>query len=191
MRKVFILMGNPDKDGTLSSGLADTYEHAAQEAGHEVRRRNIGDLQFDPILHKGYRVIQDLEPDLKAVQDDIRWADHLVIVYPNWWGTMPALLKGFFDRAWLPAFAFRFRKNGFGWQRLLKGKTARVVVLSKTRPWMLRFLYGDYTNEISRAILGFSGVSVRLTTIGDSENPSPAYRARQERKVAALARKAK
>jgi putative NADPH-quinone reductase len=190
MKKIFILQGNPDND-TLSGHFASVYEDAARAAGHQVQRANIGDLQFDPILHKGYKVIQDLEPDLKMVQQGMKDADHILVIYPNWWGTMPALLKGFFDRAWLPAFAFRFRKDGWGWQRLLAGKTARVVVLSKTQPWMLRLLFGDYTNEISRAILGFSGLKVRLTTIGGSESLSDAQKARWERKIAALARKGK
>ena len=64
-------MGNPDKEGTLSAFIADVYEQAAKTAGHEVRRTNIGDLAFDPILHKGYRAIQELEPDLKKVQEAI------------------------------------------------------------------------------------------------------------------------
>ena len=128
--KIYILMGNPNKDGTLGAALADTYEAAAKAAGHEVRRSNVGDLQFDPILHKGYRAIQELEPDLKQVQEDIKWADHFVLVYPLWWSSAPSLLKGLIDRMWLPGFAFRFIKGPdgkatVGWHRLLKGKTCR------------------------------------------------------------------
>lgn len=189
MKKIYIFQGNPDND-TLSGDFATVYHDAALAAGHEVQRANIGDLQFDPILHKGYKTIQELEPDLKMVQDGMRWADHIVIIYPNWWCTMPALLKGFFDRAWLPGFAFHFRKDGMGWDRLLTGKTARVIVLSKTQPWMIRFLFGDYTNEIKRGILGFSGLKVRLTRVGGSETLSPAAKARWESKITALARKA-
>lgn len=44
----------------------------------------------------------ELEEDLVKAQELIRWADHLVFVYPIWWGTMPAVLKGFFDRVFLP-----------------------------------------------------------------------------------------
>lgn len=188
-KRIYILMGNPDKEGTLSAEVADAYQREAQAAGHEVRRANLGDLSFDPILHKGYKVIQELEPDLKKVQEDMRWADHFVLIYPLWWAGMPALLKGLFDRMWLPGFAFRFWKNGLGWDKPMKGKTARVVILSKNWPTLERFLFGDFKNEIGRALLGFSGYKVRITEFGDSETPSLSRKESFLHTVSKLARK--
>ena len=117
--KIFILLGHTDP-ATLSGAFADSYEKAAREAGHDIRRQNIGEMRFDPILHAGYKAIQELEPDLKAFQDNVRWAEHLVIVYPTWWSSMPALLKGLFDRAWLPHFAFIFADHGLTCRRRSK-----------------------------------------------------------------------
>ncbi|MDO8482616.1 MAG: NAD(P)H-dependent oxidoreductase [bacterium] len=169
VKKIFILLGHPDSD-TLSGSFADEYEKGAKEAGHEVRRINIGDISFDPILHKGYKEIQQLEPDLLVVQDNIRWSDHFVIFYPSWWSTMPALLKGLFDRIWLPGFSYRFKKEGLGagyfWTRLMKGKTARVFVMSDSQPLMARFIFGDTTNEIRKCILWFAGFRVGVKKIG-------------------------
>lgn len=190
MAKVCILMGNPDKEGTLSSELADVYEREASGAGHEVRRTNLGDMAFDPILHKGYKVIQELEPDLKQLQEDMKWAEHFVLIYPLWWAGMPALLKGLFDRMWIPRFAFHFWENGLGWDRLMKGKTARVIILSKNWPIIERFLFGDFKNEVGKALLGFAGYKVRMTEFGDSETPSESRKAALLQKVTRLARKA-
>lgn len=174
IRKIFILVGHSSLEG-FTAELGGAYEEAARAAGHEVRRVNLGELHFDPILHKGYGEIQPLEPDLILVQENIRWADHVVILYPNWWISMPALLKGMFDRMWLPGFAFNFDKKTHDVIELLKGKTARVIVIDGAHsPFMTRLKYGDYTNEISRGILGFSGMKVHVTTMGPCEHADSA-----------------
>jgi len=163
--KIYILLGHPDKD-TYCGAIADHYEKGAKLAGHEVVRSNIGDLKFDPILHKGYKVIQELEPDLKKVQENFKWADHIVIIYPNWFISLPALLKGLFDRMWLPGFAYHFHPHSLRWHKLLKGKTARVIITMDGYPILERIFMGDYTNEISKGILGFAGISVNVSKIG-------------------------
>lgn len=173
-KKIVLLLGHPDTTATHSGELALLYETAAKKAGHEVRKFNLGEMKFDPILHKGYKVIQELEPDLKTFQEALRWCDHFVLIYPMWWSSMPALLHGLFDRVWLPAFAFRMRKHrdgsqALGWTKLMKGKTARVIVLSNTLPFFVWCLFGDYTNEIRMAILWFAGFKTHVTRLGPSE----------------------
>ena len=190
-RKIFILLGHPDKD-TLNGTLASEYERGAEESGHETRRMNLGDMQFDPILHKGYKTIQELEPDLKAFQENVRWADHFIIFYPSWWSTMPALLKGLIDRVWLPGFAYHFTHGGNWWQKLLKGRSATMVVTSDTMPIIQRIMFGDTTNELRKGILGFSGFSpVRVYKFGYLKHFGMWQSERMKRKVYILGKKAK
>lgn len=190
-KNVFILLGHPDSGKTLNRALADEYEKGAKGAGHEIRRLDISDLEFDPILHKGYREIQELEPDLVKVQDNFKWADHIVILYPNWWCTMPAKLKGMFDRMFLPGFAFRFTETGYGWEKLLEGRTGRVIITAAIPPWLIRLQFGDYHNEIRRAILGFAGIwPVCVSVFGPSEKASDKTKNRWKKEVNKLGRKA-
>lgn len=185
-KKIFILFGNPDTE-SFTGNLASAYERKAQEAGHEVRRMNIEQMQFDPILHKGYKAIQELEPDLKTMQENVNWADHFVVIYPNWWCTMPAKLKGMFDRAWLPGFAFNFDKETHKLIKRLSGKTARVIVVAGSHsPFMTWWKFGDYTNEISRGILGFAGFDVSVTTFGPCDHCTPGERDAWTKQVEAL-----
>lgn len=166
-KKVLVFLGHPDKD-TRCGSFADAYEAGAKEAGYEVRRINLGDLKFDPILHMGYKVVQELEPDLMMAQEAIKWADHIALFYPNWFITMPALLKGFFDRAWTPGFAYHFLPGHYsGWQRLLKGRSADVVITMDAPPLVERYMFGDYSNEIRKGIFGFAGIApVYITKVG-------------------------
>ncbi len=192
MKKIFILLGHPDNGPEpLSRQLADAYETAATAAGHEVRRTNLADMTFDPILHKGYRSRMELEPDLLKVQEDLSWSEHFVLFYPNWWGGMPALLKGMWDRMFLPRFAFSMWKNKFGWDALLKGRTARVVITCSNPVLLDHLAFGDFTASIKRSLLSFAGFSVRVTGIGRSEKLSETQKAHWLKRIGALAKSAR
>lgn len=174
MKKIFLLLGHPDKVG-MCGKLADAYEAGAKEAGYEIQRLNLGEMQFDPILHQGYRAIQEMEPDLKKFQELLKWSDHFVIVHPVWWLGMPALLKGLFDRAWLPGSEFRYIKTKSGkrtifWHRLMRGKTARLIVTSGASPWIERLFPGNVNSQLKWGILWFAGFSVRSLWFGPAEN---------------------
>lgn len=194
-KKIVLLLGHPDSVG-LNNELAAAYEKAALEAGHQVTRFDIGTMQFDPILHKGYRAMQELEPDLKRFQEAVIACDHFVIVHPIWWVGMPALLKGLFDRSWLPGSAFRYIKMQSGkrtifWHRLMKGKTARIIVTSGTQPILVRFLPGNVNAQLKWGILWFAGFKTRTLWLGPSENVPEPRKAKWLRKVTRLGALAK
>lgn len=176
-KKVLVILGHPDTESFCGS-LAKAYVKGAKNTGIDVRELDLGDLNYDPVLWKGYNRIQELEPDLVKASEMIKWSSHMVFVYPNWWGTMPALMKGFFDRAFLPGFAFKYRDNSPFWDKLLSGRTAHLIVTMDTPPWYYRWVYHrPGHNEMKRTILGFCGIKVvKVTEIAVVRNSLPEMR---------------
>ncbi|HEY8574862.1 MAG TPA: NAD(P)H-dependent oxidoreductase [Devosia sp.] len=175
---IYLLLAHPDGE-SFCGALADAYEAAAKAAGHEVRRQDLGALAFDPILHKGYREIQELEPDLVQAQELIRWCEHWVIIYPVWWGSVPALLKGFMDRAVLPGFAFKPHDEGPLWDKLLKGRSAQLITTSDAPSLYLLLAYRNSdVAMMKKAVLDFCGIKpVKLTRLGSMKGASDEKRA--------------
>lgn len=166
-KKILIILGHPDKT-SFNAALAASYTDGAVVGGAEVREIFLGELAFDPILRSGYKEKQALEPDLIAAQESIKWADHLVWVYPIWWGTMPALLKGFLDRTLLPGFAFKYRENSRWWDKYLTGKSGRMIVTLDAPVLYDWLIYGAGGRKtMKKAVLEFCGVKpVRVTAFG-------------------------
>ena len=152
----------------FSHALAQEYVRGARAAGATVKLHELDKLNFDPILHEGYAKIQELEPDLKQVQQDILWADHIVSVYPMWWGTFPALFKGLIDRVFLPRAFFKFEKGKIFPQKLLKGKSGRAIVTMDTGFWLGRKGVAALHYLVTRLVVwDFVGVSpFRMTALG-------------------------
>lgn len=160
-KRILMILGTP-KNASLCHALGEAYAQGARREGHVVRQLKLGELSFDPVLHDGYDQGQHLEPDLLEAQRQIHWAEHLVFVYPVWWGGLPALLKGFFDRVFLPGFAFKYRGRSQLWDKLLSGRTADLLVTLDTPPWYFRWIYGAPAHrQMIRTILGFSGIKTR------------------------------
>lgn len=174
MKKILVINGHPNSD-SFNGALAERYSSGAKTAGHTVKLIHLGHLEFDPILHKGYKEIQELEPDLLQIQKDILWADHLVIVFPMWWGTVPALLKGFLDRTFLPGFAFKYHKKDPFWDKLLKGRTGRIIFTTDAPGWWNFLINRDPAIHMMKtSVLKFSGITpVGVTQLTEIKNRTP------------------
>lgn len=165
--RTLIILGHPDKN-SFCARLADAYETGAKEKGGDVMRINLIDLKFDLILRSGYNRSQNLEPDLIEAQRLIKWANHLVFVFPVWWSAPPALLKGFIDRVFLPGFAFKYRENSSMWDKLLTAKSSRLIITSDAPVAWLYFAYfHPAVNMMKKATLEFCGIGpVAVTSFG-------------------------
>jgi 1,4-dihydroxy-2-naphthoate polyprenyltransferase len=157
-RKVLIIVGHPRRQ-SLCQALASAYGSGARRAGAQVRELRLAELSFDPNVHSLDPNVQPLEKGLVQARRLIRWADHIVFVYPTWWGTMPALQKGFLDRVLAPGFAFAETERGFA--PLLGGRSAELLTTMDTPRWVYRWIYGAPGHKaMARAILGFCGIEV-------------------------------
>ncbi|MGV3662278.1 MAG: NAD(P)H-dependent oxidoreductase [Prosthecobacter sp.] len=170
---VLVIDAHPRGD-SYCHALAGAVVEGAEASLHEVRLLALRDLHFDP-----HYTEQELEPCLARCQESLCWAEHIVLVYPVWWGTMPALLKGWLDRVLLPGFAFADREDG-GWDGLLNGRSATLVVTMDTPLWVFRWiLRAPSLQALRAATLGFCGISpVRTLLFSPVKTSTPQQRER-------------
>lgn len=190
MSRVVIIDGHPDPDRShYVHALADAYAEGALQR-HEVDRIDIATLDF-PLLRSA-KEWQDAVPTpaLAEAQAKIKKAAHVVIFYPLWLGDVPALLKGFLEQVARPGFALAMGESGFP-KRLLKGRSARIVVTMGMPTPFYRFFYRAHSvKSLERNILSFVGFRpVRRSLIGSVES-SRAYREKWLDRMRALGLKA-
>ena len=187
MRKILIINGHPDKE-SFNFALSATYKNGAKKSNAEIKEINIRELNFNPNLQFGYRKRTELEPDLLIAQEKLKWADHLVWVYPVWWGSVPAIMKGFLDRILLPGFAFKKRADSVWWDKYFTGKTARLICTLDQPAWYYRWIYGSPSHKAMKKLtMNFIGVKkVRITTIGPIRLSKEAFRVKWLKKIEKL-----
>lgn len=160
-KKILILQGHPDPaGGRLCHALADAYAAGAQDAGAEVRRIEVAKLEFPLLRTKDdwdageARAPESLRPAIA----DSRWAEHMLIIYPLWLGTMPALLKAFMEQAYRPGVALAQESGGFP-KPAFKGKSARVAITMGMPALAYRLVFGAHSlKNLEKNILQFAGV---------------------------------
>jgi NAD(P)H dehydrogenase (quinone) len=189
-KKILIINGHPDKE-SFNFALSNAYKKGALASGAEVQEINVCELNFNPNLQYAYRQRTELEPDLMDAQEKITWADHLVWIYPVWWGSMPAILKGFIDRVFLPGFAFQKRENSVWWDKLLTNKSARIISTLDQPAWYYWLVNRQPSNHaMKKMTLEFCGITpVKTTNIGPLRLSKDSFRQNWLDKIEALGRK--
>ncbi|TPG37767.1 NAD(P)H-dependent oxidoreductase [Flavobacterium pectinovorum] len=156
-QNVLVINGHPDKI-SFNEEIAQTYIQTMKNAGIEVNYLPLRDLNFDLNLKNGFRIPQELEPDLVKSVELLRKSTHTVWIHPLWWYGLPALLKGFIDRTFLSGIAYKFTDNGM--EKLFAGRSARIIYTADTPE-------AEYEKNFSKSglkqlktgVLEFSGFS--------------------------------
>ena len=166
MSRIFLLDGHPDPSPErFCSALADAYAGGARRSGHEVRRFDLGSMDFPLIRSAADSDKGPVAEDAARVQDAIRWADHIVIVFPLWLDDQPALLRALFEQVFRYGFVHaECDKN----KKALKGKTAHTIVTMGMSAFAYRWQNGAYcVRALEKGLLGYAAIKpVRRTLIG-------------------------
>lgn len=190
-KRIAIIQGHPDPRGNhFGQALMDAYIKGAGASGHEIKRIEVAKLDF-PLL-RSKEDWDDGSPIevIRKAQNAIEWAEHLVIIYPLWLGSMPALLKGFLEQVFRPGFAIQKNKSGKMWEKCLKGKTAHIVITMGMPALFYRWYFRAHSlKSLERNILRFCGINpIKESLIGMVESPDPTKRKWWLKKMEAFGR---
>ncbi len=193
-KNILLILGHPS-DNSLCNALLDAYQKGAAGSDASCKTLYISQLKFDVNLSDGYKKgeAMQLEEDLVASQELIKWADHVVLAYPNWWGFMPAITKGFFDRIFLPGFAFKNHSGKNFPEKLLAGKSIRVMVTMDTPKWWFYLIYRASQYQILKDIIfGYVGFDpIRFSTFGFVRKSTAEQRSKWLKEVEQLGKQLK
>lgn len=187
MKQILIINGHPDKE-SFNHALSNAYAEGANKTSSTVTQINISDLKFNPNLSFGYRKRMELEPDLLDAIKKIKAADHIVWVFPMWWYGYPALMKGFIDRTFLPGITYQPIEGKALPKKLLKGKSARIIVTADTPEWYdFLVMNRPAISQFKKGTLQFCGISpVKVTYITPIKNSTSVFREKWLTKIALL-----
>lgn len=192
MKNIVIINGHPNSE-SFNFALAEAYKLGAKTTNASIEKINIRELQFNPNLAFGYQKRTELEPDLLDAIDKIKKADHLVWVFPMWWYGYPAIMKGFIDRTFLPGITFDFKEGKALPEKLLKGKTARIIITSDTPKWYdSLFMKSPAINQFKKGTLQFCGINpVKVTYLSVVKNTTISQRKKWLEEVTILGKQLK
>ena len=163
--RILLVIGHPHAN-SLGHALANAYSEAAVAGGAEVRVHDLAELRIPHTSDRTQLRAMDgdtsaLDPTVQQLIADLRWAQHVVIEFPMWWGTYPAVLKEYLDRVFLSGVAYRYSRTSLA-HRLLKGRTARILMTADGPSWWNALVYQNAAEvSLSRAVFGYSGVRMR------------------------------
>jgi putative NADPH-quinone reductase len=145
--RILVVFAHPVRE-SFGHAVYQRLIEGLERAGHEVRGLDLYAEGFDPVLsaqeRRDYHTAGRNERTVAAELERVRWAEGLVFVYPTWWYSLPAMLKGWIDRVWVPFATFELPTG----LRPIKGKMQHIRLLAGVSTygspwWWVRLVIGD------------------------------------------------
>ena len=165
--KFMIILDHP-REESFNRAVAERVRKTLGTEGHQVDFLNLHAENFDPVLRSGdlevYTRGEYRDPLVGEYQKRISDSDHLIFIFPVWWEAMPALMKGFFDKVFLPGWAFSEADAA----PLLSHISGATVISTMGAP---EVIHTSVESVLCRGILGFCGIRdtqwLNITNLGN------------------------
>ena len=191
--RVLLIYCHPRPD-SYSAALRDAAVEGLTASGHEIELRDLHAEHFDPVLSNDQRgAYFDAAENIRGLEDHVaslRRAEALLLVYPTWWFGMPALLKGWFDRVWLPGVAFQLGGPKALQPLLTDIRRIGVVTTYGSPGWLLWWVGWPDRRVVRRGLRPLCAPGCRIHWLGltrmdvDSPDRRGRFLARVRREVA-------
>ena len=184
--KVIVIMAHPCSTGHNRTILKHV-EKILKSKGVEYELIDLYKDGFDPVMKECEHLMKDREsmPDVLKYQKLVKENNRFIFISPIWWNSVPAGLKGFFERVFSTGFAYKYVKilNYFrGPKPLLKGKKAAVFLTSGSPLWVHRIIQGNRAAKvICKDTLRFCGIKGRVFQHGNSYKVNPVVEKKLEK----------
>ena len=170
--KNLIVYANPSKGHCYA--ILQEVKKLLEKKKEEYEVIDLYKINYDPVLHKDEHYTAGnyhVSKENKKFQKMIKETNKLIFIYPVWWDTMPAIMKGFFDKIFTSHYAFKYVNmpiiskliNGPVPVGLLKDKKATVFVTTEAKKWQAKiFLRNRFKKIVSTDILKFCGIKSKV-----------------------------
>lgn len=165
--KILIIYAHPNTEGYNKEILRNVLSHLNKK-NKEYKLLDLYHMNFNPVLDQDELIIKGgvLSTDTLKFQKDISEHNKLIFIYPIWWGSMPAILKGFADKVFSQGFAYKYvngRPKG-----LLKNKEALVFSTSGAPDFYNFLTCKKFTKRLTKDVLSFCGIKSKSKIIGNA-----------------------
>lgn len=144
--KALVVYSHPCAE-SYNAAVCKTVVQSLKQAGYEVRLTDLYEAGFDPVMsateRREYHDPEINERPMKQHLDDLFWCDTLVFVYPTWWFGLPAMLKGWVERVFVPHRTFRIPTEDETMEGRVKHIRKIAVITTCGATWWLSKMIGE------------------------------------------------
>jgi len=141
--KVLIIYSHP-WGGSYNYAILQNMVEGLKKSGHSFDLIDLNKEKFDPVFKKEELALYNkggyLDPKIKKYQEKINNSNHLIFIYPTWWGFTPAILKGFIDKVFLKKWAYYIHPN-YKVEKYLTFIKSATIITTMNSPWIFYFLF--------------------------------------------------
>ncbi len=150
-----IIIYNHPYEGSFCHALLESTKKGIEKNGGEVEVINLDQDKFNPVMSGqdllAFRNHQSIDEQANKYIEQLKTADHLVMIFPIWWELMPAMTKGFVDKVIFPGSAYTYTKSGYGMNTLLSNiKSTTVITTMNTPKLIYKLIFG---NAVKKALI--------------------------------------